>query len=179
MDRLGVEPGDLHRAVESADWLLYCLAEIARLYGKFELIKNVEFLRKRVMNGIRAELVELHTIGRRREGEGSLPLLVRIHDDQVDPGDDRGAARTGQNRRGREQDKGTGDGEEVKRSGPGGYGSSSPYRERLWPRKPRPRMEGEADRGDPEPGRWAMDKPWPGWFRLADQLAGKGAGEGL
>ncbi len=59
LEKLGVEPGDLHRAVENADWLLYCLSELARLYGKFELIKETEFLRKRVQSGIRAELVEL------------------------------------------------------------------------------------------------------------------------
>jgi helicase len=59
LEKLGVEPGDLHRAVENADWLLYCLSELARLYSKFELIKETEFLRKRVQSGIRAELVEL------------------------------------------------------------------------------------------------------------------------
>jgi len=59
LDRLGAEPGDLHRAVDSADWLLYCLAELARLFGKFEFIKEAEFLRKRVESGIKAELVEL------------------------------------------------------------------------------------------------------------------------
>ena len=59
LEKHGVEPGDLHRAVENADWLLYCLSELARLYSKFELIKETEFLRKRVQSGIRAELVEL------------------------------------------------------------------------------------------------------------------------
>ncbi|MDA4113081.1 MAG: DEAD/DEAH box helicase [Thaumarchaeota archaeon] len=59
LEKYGVEPGDLHRAVENADWLLYCLSELARLFKKFELIKETEFLRKRVQSGIRAELVEL------------------------------------------------------------------------------------------------------------------------
>jgi helicase len=59
LDRLGVEPGDLHRAVDSADWLLYCLAELSRLFERRELIKEAEFLRKRVISGIKAELVEL------------------------------------------------------------------------------------------------------------------------
>jgi helicase len=69
LEKFGVEPGDLHRAVENADWLLYCLSELARLYGRFELIKETEFLRKRVQSGIRAELVELtrlEGIGRAR-----------------------------------------------------------------------------------------------------------------
>ena len=59
LDRLGVEPGDLHRAVDSGDWLLYCLSELARLFGEFEFIKEAEFLRKRVQSGIKSELVEL------------------------------------------------------------------------------------------------------------------------
>lgn len=59
LERLGAEPGDLHRAVDSADWLLYCLTELARLYGKYDVIKEAGFLRKRVEKGVRGELVEL------------------------------------------------------------------------------------------------------------------------
>jgi helicase len=59
LEKLGAEPGDLHRAVDSADWLLYCLCELARLYGKYEVIKEAGFLRKRVEVGVRGELVEL------------------------------------------------------------------------------------------------------------------------
>ena len=80
LDRLGVEPGDLHRAVDSADWLLYCLGELSRLFDRFELIKEAEFLRKRVQSGIKAELVELTQAGRDREGQGALALLRRVHD---------------------------------------------------------------------------------------------------
>jgi len=59
LERLGAEPGDLHRAVDSADWLLYSLAELARLFGRFQVIKESNFLRRRVISGIRGELVEL------------------------------------------------------------------------------------------------------------------------
>ena len=59
LERLGAEPGDLHRAVDSAEWLLYCLSELARLYGKYDAIREAGFLRKRVEKGVRAELVEL------------------------------------------------------------------------------------------------------------------------
>jgi len=59
LERLGAEPGDLHRAVDSADWLLYCLSELARLYGKHDVIKEAGFLRKRVEKGVKGELVEL------------------------------------------------------------------------------------------------------------------------
>ena len=93
LDRLGVEPGDLHRAVDSADWLLYCLAELSRLFEKFELIKEAEFLRKRVQSGIKAELVPSHEAGRDREGQGALALLRRVHHPQVDEGGQRGEAR--------------------------------------------------------------------------------------
>jgi helicase len=59
LERLGAEPGDLHRAVDSADWLLYCLCELARLFEKYQVIKEAGFLRKRVEVGVRGELVEL------------------------------------------------------------------------------------------------------------------------
>ncbi|HUI00196.1 MAG TPA: DEAD/DEAH box helicase [Nitrososphaerales archaeon] len=59
LETLGAEPGDLHRAVDSADWLLYCVSELARLFGKYEVIKEADFLRKRVEMGVKGELVEL------------------------------------------------------------------------------------------------------------------------
>jgi helicase len=62
LDKLGVEPGDLHRAVESAEWLLYCMAELARLFGRLEIIREIEFLRKRVRSGIKSELVPLTSL---------------------------------------------------------------------------------------------------------------------
>ncbi len=59
LESLGAEPGDVHRAVDSADWLLYCLCELARLFGKHDVIKEAGFLRKRVIGGVKGELVEL------------------------------------------------------------------------------------------------------------------------
>ena len=59
LERLGAEPGDLHRAVDSADWLLYCLCELGKLLGKYDAVKEAGFLRKRVEAGVREELVEL------------------------------------------------------------------------------------------------------------------------
>jgi len=59
LERLGAEPGDLHRAVDSADWLLYCLCELGKLFGKYEVVKEAGFLRKRVEEGVKGELVEL------------------------------------------------------------------------------------------------------------------------
>ncbi len=59
LESLGAEPGDLHRAVDSADWLLYCLSELARLFGRQEVIKEANYLGKRVAMGVKGELVEL------------------------------------------------------------------------------------------------------------------------
>ena len=69
MDRYGVEPGDLYRLVENADWLLYACCELARLFGRGSLLPMLEELRARVKAGVRPELLELVTlegIGRAR-----------------------------------------------------------------------------------------------------------------
>lgn len=65
----GVEPGDLHRAVENADWLLYSLYEVARLVDRGDLLSEIYDLRQRVKQGVREELlplVRLEGIGRVR-----------------------------------------------------------------------------------------------------------------
>ena len=62
LSRLGVEPGDMHRAVDNADWLLHSFAEIAKLFKRADLAKEVEVLRRRVASGVSAELVELTTL---------------------------------------------------------------------------------------------------------------------
>ena len=58
-DTLGIESGDMHRLVESADRLLYCLGEISKIADKTELLEEINTLRTRVANGIREELVGL------------------------------------------------------------------------------------------------------------------------
>lgn len=58
-DNLNVESGDLHRMTEMADWLLYCLYELARLLERGDLLEELATLRKRVAYGIKEELVEL------------------------------------------------------------------------------------------------------------------------
>jgi helicase len=62
LERFGVEPGDLHRAIQSSDWLLYCLGELARLFGKHFLISEINVLRKRVVDGVKEELLELTSL---------------------------------------------------------------------------------------------------------------------
>lgn len=58
-DNLNIESGDMHRLVETADWLVYCLYEIAKLLGRSDLLEEISTLRKRITYGIKEELVEL------------------------------------------------------------------------------------------------------------------------
>jgi len=62
LTRLGVEPGDMHRAVDNADWLLHALEELAKLFKVPEIVKQSDLLRRRVESGVSAELVELTTL---------------------------------------------------------------------------------------------------------------------
>jgi helicase len=58
-DNLGIESGDMHRIVETTDWLVYCLYEIAKLVERTDLLEELAMLRKRISYGIKEELVEL------------------------------------------------------------------------------------------------------------------------
>jgi len=62
LSRLGVEPGDMHRAVDNAEWLLHSLGELAKLFKKSEMAKQTEVLRLRVEAGVSEELLELTTL---------------------------------------------------------------------------------------------------------------------
>jgi helicase len=59
LSRLGVEPGDMHRAVDNADWLLHSFVELARLFKRPDLVSQGDMLRWRVVSGVSQELVEL------------------------------------------------------------------------------------------------------------------------
>ncbi len=58
-DVLGIESGDMHRMVETANWLTYCLREIAKHVERADLLEELENLRRRIVYGIREELLEL------------------------------------------------------------------------------------------------------------------------
>ncbi|HUU48653.1 MAG TPA: DEAD/DEAH box helicase [Nitrosopumilaceae archaeon] len=58
-DGLGIESGDMHRMVENANWLIYCLREIAKHVERADLLEELENLRRRIVYGIREELLEL------------------------------------------------------------------------------------------------------------------------
>ncbi len=62
LTRLGVEPGDMHRAVDNADWLLHSLGELAKLFKVPEMVRQADVLRRRVASGVSEELLELTTI---------------------------------------------------------------------------------------------------------------------
>jgi helicase len=59
LEKYSIEPGDLHRMVDNADWLLYSLGELARLFGRADLALETEELRERVRYGIKPELTQL------------------------------------------------------------------------------------------------------------------------
>ncbi len=58
-DNLNIESGDMHRMAETAEWLSYCLYELAKLLERADLLEELDILRKRVVYGIKEELVEL------------------------------------------------------------------------------------------------------------------------
>ncbi len=69
IERYGVEPGDLFRIVENADWLLYSTHELAQLFKQKDIIPKLSMLRGRVETGVKPELlplVKLKGIGRIR-----------------------------------------------------------------------------------------------------------------
>jgi helicase len=45
--------------VENANWLIYCLREIAKHVERADLLEELENLRRRIVYGIREELLEL------------------------------------------------------------------------------------------------------------------------
>lgn len=59
LERLGVEPGDMHRAVDNCVWLLNAFIELAKLFKRPELAREVDLLSRRVEAGVASELVEL------------------------------------------------------------------------------------------------------------------------
>ena len=58
-DNLNVQSGDMHRMIETADWLVYSLRELAKQAKRVDLLDELEVLRRRIIYGIREELIEL------------------------------------------------------------------------------------------------------------------------
>ena len=58
-DKIGVEPGDMHRIVEIANWLAYSLYEVAKLLRRGDLMPELYNLRTRIRYGVKEELLPL------------------------------------------------------------------------------------------------------------------------
>ena len=58
-DTIGVEPGDMYRMVESAEWLLHSFGEIAKLFKMQDLVNKIQTLKVRMKFGVRKELIPL------------------------------------------------------------------------------------------------------------------------
>jgi helicase len=88
----GVGMGDVHRFVQSAEWLTYSASEIARIINKPSHIPSLRSLRSRLKYGVRPdllELVNLRGIGRIRgrilhnQGLANLTDLYRVSVDDL------------------------------------------------------------------------------------------------
>ena len=58
-DNFGIESGDMYRMIETSDWLMHALYEIAKLEKKDESLSEIHALRSRIMYGIKEDLVDL------------------------------------------------------------------------------------------------------------------------
>ncbi len=58
-DNLNMQSGDMHRMVETADWLVHCLRELTKQSNRVDLLEELDILRRRIIYGIRKELVDL------------------------------------------------------------------------------------------------------------------------
>ena len=58
-DKIGVEPGDMYRIVEVANWLAYSLYEVAKLLRREDLMPELYDLRTRIRYGVKEELLPL------------------------------------------------------------------------------------------------------------------------
>jgi helicase len=58
-ENYGIGPGDVRRLIESADWLLYSAEQITRFLNLSDAREALRVLRRRVLYGIKRELLEL------------------------------------------------------------------------------------------------------------------------
>ena len=59
LKNLDIQPGDLHRAIENAKWLIHGISKIAELFQKNFLLPQIYELDIRLNYGIKKELIEL------------------------------------------------------------------------------------------------------------------------
>ena len=61
-ERFGISEGDVHVAVETADWLTYSVTEVAKLTDHLKILPALEILNRRVDKGVKEELLSLSSI---------------------------------------------------------------------------------------------------------------------
>ncbi|MGI0090199.1 MAG: DEAD/DEAH box helicase, partial [Nitrososphaerales archaeon] len=59
LEKYSIEPGDLRRMVDNADWLLYSFGELAQLFKRNDIALESSELRERIRYGIKSELIPL------------------------------------------------------------------------------------------------------------------------
>ena len=74
-DKYGMDPGDVHRTVQSTRWLLQSMIRIAKYARLPDVERELDTLRVRVVNGVREELQEL--VGIRNVGRVRGRALYR------------------------------------------------------------------------------------------------------
>ena len=62
LENFQIAPGELHNKLEIADWLIYCLIEIATLLKERKFIAPLKKLRIRLNYGVKEELLSLVTL---------------------------------------------------------------------------------------------------------------------
>ncbi|MHA1917044.1 MAG: DEAD/DEAH box helicase [Candidatus Ranarchaeia archaeon] len=68
-ERYNIGSGDIHRIISTADWLLYSMGELSKLFKTKKIQKTIQQLRLRIIHGCKKELlplVEIKGIGRVR-----------------------------------------------------------------------------------------------------------------
>lgn len=68
-EKMGIDPGDVHRIVEVSKWLITSIFEIAKLLGRADLLPVIFSLENRIKHGVKMELVplvQIKDIGRAR-----------------------------------------------------------------------------------------------------------------
>lgn len=58
-EKFAIGPGDIHRLIETADWLIYSGEKLAKLFHSLNLANKLEDIRQRVKYGIKQELLDL------------------------------------------------------------------------------------------------------------------------
>ncbi|MEA3369628.1 MAG: DEAD/DEAH box helicase [Candidatus Ratteibacteria bacterium] len=58
-DKFGLGPGDIHRLMGTADWLIYSGRKLAKLFATPPIANQLENIRRRVKYGIKEELLDL------------------------------------------------------------------------------------------------------------------------